>query len=81
MHIGRKAIVIATRSRRGIPLHWNERFQDKHFEKTSVSLRREYNRRNRRNTKQNIRAFYGVDWEDFISLHSKNCVTKYDWET
>ncbi|MFA5831004.1 MAG: hypothetical protein WC878_04215 [Candidatus Paceibacterota bacterium] len=75
----RKAVVISQRSRRGIPLHWNERFQDKHPEIVSVMARRELHRKDRRKTKQTIISFRGVDWEDFISLHQKNCISKYDW--
>ena len=81
MHVGRKATFVAMYSRRFAPLHWNERFQDKHFETVSVELRSAYHRKDRRKAKQNIVAFRGVDWEDFKPLFVKNCVTKYDWET
>jgi hypothetical protein len=71
MHIGRKAVVIATRSRRGIPLHWNERCQHKH--NCGVGLddltvdRRIQNRIARNKVNQQIREFFG-DWEDFSPI-------------
>ncbi|MCX6739229.1 MAG: hypothetical protein NT098_04250 [Candidatus Parcubacteria bacterium] len=66
----RKAVVIATRSRRGIPLRWNERCQHKHnsnhVDECTVD-RRIHNKIARNKTKNQIRAFHG-DWEDFVPV-------------
>ena len=75
----RKAVIIAQKSRRGIPFHWNERFQDKHLEVVSADMRHSYHQKERRKAKQNIVAFRWTDWEDFISLYAKNCISMYDW--
>ncbi|MFA6566393.1 MAG: hypothetical protein WCT48_06625, partial [Candidatus Paceibacterota bacterium] len=66
----RKAIVIAKKSRRGIPLNWNERCQHKHngigVEELTVD-RRIQNGRARNKVNQQLREFIG-DWEDFTPI-------------
>jgi hypothetical protein len=79
MHVGRKAVFIATRSRRWIPGHWNERFQEEHPEKSQLEMRKAYHRRERRKVKENIAIFSRDRFEDFCFLYFKNCVSKNDW--
>lgn len=57
----RKAVVIAQKSRRGIPLHWNERCQHKIGDCTIT--RRILNRKIRSQANQQLRSFHPV-WED-----------------
>ena len=66
----RKAVLIAIKSRRGIPLHWNERCQHKNNTNYLWDLtitRRMYNRKARNKAKHQIRSFCG-DWEDFTPI-------------
>jgi len=66
----RKAVVIAMKSRRGIPLHWNERCQHKNNTNCvwdCTVARRLFNRSVRNKVKHQIRSFCG-DWEDFIPI-------------
>lgn len=72
----RKAVVIATKSRRGIPLHWNERCQHKNNTNWIWDLtigRRIFNRKARSIANQQIRAFHN-DWEDFVPV-----IVKKEW--
>lgn len=72
----RKAVIIAQKSRRGIPFHWNERCQHKNNTNYLWDLtipRRMFNRKARNLVNQQIREFHG-DWEDFVPL-----VIKKDW--
>jgi hypothetical protein len=72
MHVGRKAAVIAVKSRRGIPLHWNERCQDKSkFDFDATSRIRNLRRKARNIVNRQLREFKG-DWEDFSPLILKN---------
>ncbi len=68
----RKAVVIAMKSRRGIPLHWNERYQGKRkfYGDSTVCVRSE-KRKIRSKMNQQIASFHG-DWEDFIPLMFKH---------
>ena len=62
----RKAVVIAQKSRRGIPLHWNERCQHKNNTNCvwdCTVARRIFNRKIRSKANQQLRSFHPV-WED-----------------
>ena len=72
----RKSVVIATKSRRGIPLHWNERCQAKKNSSYICDLtigRRIFNRKARNIVNQQIREFHD-DWEDFVLV-----IVKKEW--
>jgi hypothetical protein len=76
----RKAVDIAKRSRRGIPLHWNERYQDKRETGTGLltTIRRLFNRLARARAKHSLRGFYG-DWEEFDIPKVKGGMRSFDW--
>ena len=66
----RKAVAIATRGRRGIPLHWNERCQNKHYNNRvddRTLARRICNSMARAKRKHQLCSFKG-DWEDFTPV-------------
>jgi len=59
----RKSAILHAIGRRAIPLHWNERCQDKREDLTRTVIRRSYNRKVRSQANQQLRAFVAV-WED-----------------
>ena len=64
----RKSVTIATKSRRGIRLNWNERYQGKReIDKGIFTVtRRLLNKHERREAKYIIRAFRGLDWDELL---------------
>jgi hypothetical protein len=63
----RIAVDLNQKSRRGIRFHYNERYEGKREKETGMftSMRRQDNRHVRVKAKHALRAFHGVDWEEF----------------